>query len=54
MRGVGAQEGEIEGCDGNGKEVDDGYKGHYEGSAGRRAGSCGGGCLEGGGAGEID
>lgn len=54
MRDVGVQEGEVEGCDGNGKEVDDGYKGHCEGSARRRAGSCGDGCLERGGAGEVD
>lgn len=38
MWGIGAQEGEVEGCDGDDKEMNNGYECHCEGGAGGRAG----------------
>lgn len=54
VRDVRGQEREVEGCDGDGKEVDDGYEGDCKSGASGRTGSGGSGQPEGRGAGEVD
>lgn len=49
-----SQEGEVEGCSGDSKEVDNRYEGHCQGGAGGRTWGGGGGGLEGGCTGKVD
>lgn len=54
MWGVGGQQGEVKGGNGDDNKVNNRYEGYREGGTGGRAWGRGGGGLEGGGAGEVD